>query len=149
MGTAILVVVLVVVIAAAGFAVALARKGKRQFEAQAAGPGLADGAPREWAGAHSPEAKLHRRLAAAARTLSAQPLGDAAAIERRVTVQQQILELDQHLVAVAAVPNANTAHSVAGLEPRVTSVEQAVAQLATPSLEPLGQPELDNPDAST
>jgi hypothetical protein len=125
-GTVLLVIVLVVVVAAVGFAVALARKGKRQFEARTGGPGLAPNAPREWAGAHSPEAKLHRRLAAAARSLDAQPVGDAVAIEQRVTIEQQILQLDQQLVAVASV-----AGDVAGLEPLVSTVERAVTQLAT------------------
>lgn len=130
MVTVLVVVVLVVVIAAAVFAVALARKGKRQFEARAAGPGLAPDAPREWAGAHSPEAKLHRRLAAAARSLDAQPMGDAATIEQRVTIEQQILRLDQRLVTVASV-----AGDVAGLEPLVGVVERAVTQLATGSVD--------------
>ena len=126
MGTVLLVIVLVVVVAAVGFAVALARKGKRQFEARTGGPGLAPNAPREWAGAHSPEAKLHRRLAAAARALDAQPVGDAVAIEQRVTIEQQILQLDQQLVAVAGVRG-----DVGGLEPLVSTVERAVTQLAT------------------
>jgi hypothetical protein len=123
-GTVVLVVVLVVVVAVVGFAVALARKGKRQFEARTGGPGLAPDAPREWAGAHSPEAKLHRRLAAAARSLDAQPMGDTASIEQRVTIEQQILQLDQQLVATARTPAA------AQLEPLVSAVERAVAQLA-------------------
>jgi hypothetical protein len=129
-GTVILVVVVVLVAAAVGFGVALARKGKRQFAAQGGGPGLAENAPREWAGAHTPEAKLHRRLAAAAKSLAAQPMGDAAAIEHRVTIEQQILQLDQHLVAAAG-----NAASVAEIEPLVTSVEQTVAQLTTSGLD--------------
>lgn len=134
MVTVLVVIVVVVVLAVVGFAVALARKGKQQFDAQASGPGLAENAPREWAGAHSPEAKLHRRLAAAARTLAAQPLGDAGAIEQRVDVQQQILELDQRLVAVAAVPGPSTAGRVAELAPLVASVEQDVARLGVAQL---------------
>ena len=137
MGTVLVVVAVVVVLAVVGFAVALARKGKSQFAAQGAGPGLDPSAPADWSGAHSPEAKLHRRLAAAARTLSAQPLGDASAIEERVTVEQQILRLDQHLVAVARVPGPDTAARIAELEPKVASVEQAVADLAAKAVEPL------------
>jgi heme/copper-type cytochrome/quinol oxidase subunit 2 len=125
-GTVLLVIVIVVVIAVAGFFFALARKGKRQYEARTGGPGLAPNAPREWAGAHSPEAKLHRRLAAAAKSLDAQPVGDAVTIEQRVTIEQQILQVDQQLVAVAGNGDA-----VARLEPLVVSVERAVAQLAT------------------
>lgn len=147
MGTVLVVVAVVVVLTVVGFAVALARGGKRQFEAQGAGPGLAVDAPREWAGAHSPEAKLHRRLATAARTLSAQPLGDAAAIERRVTIEQQILQLDQRLVAVAAVPGPDTAAGLKELESLVTSVERAVANLATATLDPLHPDQLEPGDS--
>jgi hypothetical protein len=131
MGTAILVVVLVLLVAVAGFGVALARKGKRQFAARAGGPGLAPDAPREWAGAHSPEAKLHRRLAATARSLDAQPAGDAVTIERRVTIEQQILQIDQQLVAVATAPGPGKADGIAQLEKLVDTVERAAAQLAT------------------
>jgi hypothetical protein len=131
MGTAILIVVLVLVVVAVGFGVALARKGKRQFAERTGGPGLAPNAPREWAGAHSPEAKLHRRLAAAARSLDAQPMGDAVSIEQRVTIEQQIQQLDTQLVAVATVPGPGKAEGLAEIEPLVTSVERAVAQLAT------------------
>lgn len=126
MGTAILIVVVVLVVAIVGFGVALARKGKRQYAEQGGGPGLAQNAPRAWAGAHTPEAKLHRRLAAAAKSLAAQPIGDAATIERRVTIEQQILQLDEHLVAVAG-----NADSVAEIGALVGTVEQAVTRLAT------------------
>ncbi|TDV47926.1 hypothetical protein [Actinophytocola oryzae] len=129
MGTVLLVVVLVVVVAAVLFAVALARKGKRKYEARTGGPGLAPNAPREWAGAHTPEARLHRRLAAAARSLDAQPMGDAVTIEQRVTIEQQIQQLDEQLVAVASVPGNSS--GVADMEPLVSDVERAVAQLAT------------------
>lgn len=146
MGTVLLVVAVVVVLAVVGFAVALARKGNSQFAAQGTGPGLDPGAPREWAGAHSPEAKLHRRLAAAARTLSAQPLGDAADIEQRVTVEQRIFRLDQRLVAVTRVPDPDTAAAIAALEPEVTSVERAVADLATRNIDPLDRDQLNPGD---
>jgi hypothetical protein len=146
LGTVLLVVAVVVVLAVVFFAIALARRGKRQYEAQATGPGLAPNAPREWAGAHSPEAKLHRRLATASRTLSSHPLGDAAAIEQRVIIEQQILRLDQHLVAVAAVRGPDTPATIAALEPEVTSVEQAVATLATATIDPLHRNELDPGD---
>ena len=129
MGTTILIVLLVLVIVVVGFGVALARRGKHQFAARTGGPGLAANAPREWAGAHSPEAKLHRRLAAAARSLDAQPMGDAVDIEQRVNIEQQIQQLDEQLVAVAATPR--KAEGVAELEPLVSAVEEAVTQLAT------------------
>ena len=130
MGTVIVVLVVVVLVAAAGFAVALAAKGRRRA-AESLGTGLAANVPREWAGAHSPEAKLHRRLVAAARSLSAQPLGDATGIERRVAVEQQLRELDEQLVTAAAVPQPARGEALARIEPLVAAAESAVAAIAS------------------
>lgn len=129
MGTVIIVLVVVVLVAAAGFAVALANRGRRQA-ARALGSGLAVNVPREWAGAHSPEAKLHRRLVAAATSLSAQPLGDAAGIERRVAVELQLRQLDEQLVAAAAAPEPGRGETLAKIEPLVAAAESSVAELA-------------------
>jgi hypothetical protein len=146
MGTTILVVALVFLVAAGGFGVALARKGKRRLAARTSGPGLAPNVPREWAGAHSLEAKLHRRLAAAARSLDAQPVGDMVTIEERVTIGQRILRIDQQLVAVATAPGSGKADGLAEIETLVDSVERAVAQLATTGADMLehNQGELDS-----
>jgi len=127
-GTVIVVVLVIVVVAVAGFAVALAMRGKRR----AAGGGtLAAGAPREWAGAHTPEAKLHRRLVAAARSLAALPLGDAAQIEQRVLLDQQLRQLDEQLVAASAVPQPRRDEVVAGIAPLVAAAESSVAGAAS------------------
>ncbi|GAB3451330.1 hypothetical protein [Actinophytocola sediminis] len=127
MGTALVVVIVLVVLGVLGFAVALARKGRRRATEALT---LAPGAPREWAGAHSPEAKLHRRLVAAARSLAALPLGNAAEIEHRVTVEQQIRQLDEQLVAAAAVPQPQRDAAVAQIEPLVSAVETSAAGIA-------------------
>ncbi len=130
MGTVIVVLVVVVLAAAIAFAVALAAKGRRRA-AESLGTGLAADVPREWAGAHSREAKLHRRLVAAARSLSALPLGDAAEIERRVAVEQQLRELDEQLVTAAAVPEPARGEALAKIEPLVASAESSVAAIAS------------------
>lgn len=133
-GLLILVVLVVVMVAVGVFAYALVNKGRRQA-AKALGAGLAANVPPEWAGAHSPEAKLHRRLVVAARMLSDQPLGDAAAIERRVAVEQQLRQLDEQLVVAAAVPDPGRRDAVAKLERLVTAAESSVAALASGRLE--------------
>jgi hypothetical protein len=136
---------LVVVLVAVGvFAYALVNKGRRQA-AKALGSGLAPNVPPEWAGAHSPEAKLHRRLVVAARMLSDQPLGDAAQIEERVAIEQRLRQLDEQLVAAAAVPRPERDGLVARIEPLVTEAEAAVARLATGRLD-LDQFERDRKD---
>lgn len=138
MGTVIVVVLVVVVVVVLGvvaFAVALAGKSKRRATAALGGPALAANVPREWAGAHSPEAKMHRRLAAAASALSGQPMGGAVEIEKRVAVEQQIRQLDEQLVVAAAVPGSRKAELLAKLEPMVTAVESSVAANAAGRVE--------------
>lgn len=131
MGTVIVVIIVIVLLGVVGFAVALAGKGKRRAkEALGLSPALVKDVPREWAGAHSPEAKMHRRLAAAAKSLSGQPMGDAVEIEKRVTVEQQILQLDEQLVAAAAVPGPRKTQLLAEIEPLVAAVESTVADVA-------------------
>jgi hypothetical protein len=135
-GTVIVVVLVLVVLGVAAFAVALASKGKRRAkEALGLSPALAANVPREWALQHSPEAKLHRRLAAAGNSLSGQPMGDASEIEKRVAVEQQILQLDEQLVAAAAVPGPRKAQLLAELEPLVSAVESSVAGFAAGRVE--------------
>jgi hypothetical protein len=135
--TVIVIVAVVLVAGGVALAAALARKGRRQYLDQGTAPGLAENAPREWAGAHSPEAKLHRRLVASSKALSSQELGDAATIGERVAIEQQILQLDQQLVALSAAPGPDTAAALTEVETMVTSVEKSVSQLATAGLENL------------
>ena len=113
------------------FAVALARRSKRQLAANLEPtPGMPSGAPPEWAGQHTPEAKLHRRLSGLARTLAAVPLGDAASIERKVAVEHRVQELEQRLIELAGVPEAARREAVAALELDVIAAEKEVGALA-------------------
>ena len=128
----VLIGLLVVLIGGATFAVALARRSKQQLAAQIEpGPGMPDGAPIEWAGQHTPEAKLHRRLTALATTLAQLPLGDAAHIERKVAVETRVQELSRRLVALAHAPRDALREAVAKLEPEVAAAEDEVGKLAT------------------
>ena len=129
--TVFIVLVLLVVGAAVAFAVALARRSKAQLaEDVEVLPGMPTGAPPEWAGAHTPEAKMHRRLVSLARALAALPLGDAGAIERKVRVEHRVQELDQRLITLAVAPEAARRETVAALEPDVAAAEAAVGVLA-------------------
>lgn len=127
-------VVVLVVLVVGGFAVALAVSGRRKAAAQAGLPGGV-AVPASWAGAHSAEARLHRRLAAAARALEALPLGDAASIERRVAVEQRVRALDARLVAAAAIPGEVGVAALAEVETMVSAVEAEVARAAAEQLE--------------
>ena len=124
--------VLLVVGAAVAFAVALARRSKAQLAANVEVlPGMPTGAPPEWAGAHTPEAKMHRRLVSLARTLAALPLGDAPSIERKVAVEQRIAELDCRIIQLAVAPDAARREAVAALEQEVAAAEAQVGALTT------------------
>lgn len=134
-----LVVLLVVAVVASGalFAIALARRSRGQLVAGTeALPGMPTGAPLEWAGQHTPEAKMHRRLVGLAQTVAALPLGDATAIERQVAVQHKIQELDRRLISFAVAPEPARREAVDGLEPEVAAAEAEVGTLAVePGLE--------------
>ena len=99
MSVVLLGIVLLVLIGAGAFAFALARSGKQQYDAQGQiVPGVASEAPASWAGAHTPEAKLHRRLGAAMRGLrevAGAPGEEVRLLELRVELEQQALEIDR------------------------------------------------------
>jgi hypothetical protein len=127
----VLLVPLIIIAAGSVFVVALARRSKRQLAANLeVPPGMPAGAPREWAGSHTPEARMHRRLLGMARTLAAVPLGDAAAIEQRVDVERRIQELDGRLIALAAAPDDARRAAVSALEPEVATADNEVTALA-------------------
>ena len=127
--TTFLVILAVLILAgAATFVVALARKGRRAAaDNLALGPGLTTTAPKEWAGSHSPEAKLHRRLRAAARSVGAVAAETAASIEQKVALEQQIVAVDSQLVAAAAVPAAQRTEPLARIEALVSAIEASTA----------------------
>jgi hypothetical protein len=130
----VLVVLLVVVVLAAAGAAAVARTGQKRFTAaNEVVPGTASAAPAGWAGAHSPEAVLHRRLRDAVAALRANPaMEDAWAMDARVSLEQQALAVDGRLVAVAALPQAAKAARMPAVAAAVDAVESAVASLADP-----------------
>lgn len=127
--------VLLVALAAGGFAFALARSGRRQYEAQGqVVPGVASEVPAAWAGAHTREAKLHRRLGESVRALqSLQATGNESVrmLELRVELEQQALEVDRRLIAAASLPTATRDGALDKVEQAVVTVEQAATELVT------------------
>ncbi|WP_370324008.1 hypothetical protein [Euzebya sp.] len=142
MGGVLLVLLALVGIAAVGalvaFLVALARKGQERYERQGqVVPGQPSEAPAEWAGAHSREAKLHRRLGAAMQALQVQARSadeDVTALELRVELEQHALAVDRRLIAAAALPAGERRdQALAEIEVSVAAVESATADLAAAS----------------
>ena len=127
------VVVVLVLFGAAAVVAAtvVVRNQKRSYaEANVVVPGTATTAPAEWAGAHTPEARLHRRLRDAVAAVKANPaMEDAFMMDARVSLEQQALAVDERLIAVAALPEGVRAAPLASVSAAVDSVEAAVARL--------------------
>ena len=128
--TAVVVLVLVVVSAVVA-ATVVVRTNKRKFaEANVIVPGTETRAPAEWAGAHTPEARLHRRLRDAVTAVRANPtMEDASMMDARVSLEQQALTVDERLIAVAALPERVRIEPMASVAAAVDAVEAAVAAL--------------------
>lgn len=127
----VVVVLLLVVVSAAVAATAVVRTQKRKFaEANVVLPGTATKAPPEWAGAHTPEARLHRRLRDAVAAVRANPaMEDAFMMDARVSLEQQAVAVDERLIAVAALPERVRTEPMASVAAAVDAVEAAVAAL--------------------
>jgi hypothetical protein len=125
-----LLLVVLAVLVVVGFWVALAVRSKRDYtHSNEVVPGLKSRAPKNWAGANSPEAKLHRRLRDIVVALRAIPGLEGA--PGRIEVEQLSLSLDERLVAVAALPASQRAEPLARVTDDVSRLEAAVGELTT------------------
>ena len=124
---------LVAVVAIVGFGVALTVRSKKDFDdANEVVPGGKSAAPASWAGAHSPEAKLHRRLGDAVRAARNNPASSNSAWPRRPgrsnrgAGDRRAPRRRSRRYRVSPRSDA-----VAALEPPVAALEEAVATLVT------------------
>ncbi len=93
-------------------------------------PGVSTGAPKAWAGAHSPEARLHRRLRDAMTALRAnRSLDEPALVEVREALEREALAVDDRLVAAAALPKNVRDEPIRQVAEAVDAVEAAVADI--------------------
>ncbi|MGZ0192403.1 MAG: hypothetical protein ACKVG5_08710 [Acidimicrobiales bacterium] len=124
-------ILLATVIGIVGFGVALSVRGKRDFAKQnEVVPGKKSPAPASWAGAHSPEAKLHRRLGDAVRAANGNPeLIELGLAIQTKQIEAEALAIDERLVAAAGLPTSHRADAVAEFIPQVAALEDAVAAL--------------------
>jgi hypothetical protein len=121
------------VLSVAAVAAVIALRNKAAFErSNELIPGVRSVAPTSWAGSHEPEARLHRRLRQALDALRANQAfdHDGALLDLRVELEHQALEVDQQLVATAALPVHLRSDPLERLTGAVASLEQAVADLA-------------------
>jgi hypothetical protein len=128
--TALLVIAVVGIL---GFGVALALRSKQEFSEQnEIVPGRKSPAPASWAGAHSREAKLHRRLGDAVKGAHQNPrfveLGLAAQMK---SIDAEALAIDERLVAAAALPASHRDAAIDRLEANVVELESTIADMIT------------------
>lgn len=122
---------LVVVVAAVAGALVLGLRSKQEFDdANVVVAGVDTGAPAAWAGAHSPEALLHRRLRDAVRALRANADLSGSLTEALVRLEGEAVAIDRRLVAAAALPSSVQAEPMARVEAAVVALEQAAADAA-------------------
>lgn len=124
---------LLTVAAVVGFGVALAVRSRTEFvEQNQIVPGRRSAAPASWAGAHSREAKLHRRLGDAVKGARENPrfveLGLAAQMK---SLEAEAMAIDERLVAAAGLPAPHKDPAIDTLESHVVELEATVAEMVT------------------
>jgi hypothetical protein len=140
--TLLLVVLGIVALSIVGGAVTLAVRSKRAYDASnEVVPGVSTRAPAAWAGAHSPEAVLHRRLRAA--VLATGAATDARLGDARSVVEREALTIDERLVAAAQLAAPHRDRIIAALEPAVAGIEAAVASMVELPVGSVDQSALD------
>lgn len=100
-------------------------------------PGRPTHAPRSWAVAHDPEARLHRRLRDAMRALhAANAIDTGSTIALRADLEQTALDVDDHLVAVAQLTSVHKGDLLQTITKTVESIEAAVASYTAAATTP-------------
>jgi len=100
-------------------------------------PGMPSNAPPSWAGSHDPEARLHRRLRDAVRALrNVNAYDTASSVNLRAGLEQSAFAVDNHLVAVSALPQTHRDQALADATSSVEAIEAGVAQYVSATTKP-------------
>ncbi|MEM9038337.1 MAG: hypothetical protein AAGD33_00440 [Actinomycetota bacterium] len=134
-----------VVIGVVGFGVALALRSRREFaEQNQVVPGTPSSAPASWAGAHSREAKLHRRLGAAVRSARAHPRVEELGLASQLAaIDAQAISLDDQLVAGAALTEPHRTAAIDRVEEQTAALETTIGELVAGLEESAPRSQLD------
>lgn len=119
--------------AVVAFAVLLAVRSKQEFaEQNQVVPGQPSPAPASWAGAHSREAKLHRRLGEAVRGARQNPRFVELGLGPQMrAIEAEAMAIDERLVGAAGLAKAHRDAAIDPLEQHVVDLEKAIADLVT------------------
>lgn len=139
MGGIIIAILFVVVAAGAAGVAALALGAQRVKQnakkGQQISPGTNSAVPLGWAGAHTPEAKLHRRLGKAMTGLRAATEDDALVTANVDVVEREALKIEQQLVAASMMAERLKGPAIDELGAAVDQIENVSAQLIQRSAE--------------
>lgn len=124
-------IIIGLLIVAIGTVAYLALRNAQDFsDANEIIPGVPTAAPKAWAGAHSVEARLHRRLRDAMTAVRAnRTLDEPAMVEVRDALEREALAIDDQLVAAAALPPRVRDEPLRQVATAVESVEATVAEV--------------------
>lgn len=134
-----------VVLGVVGFGIALALRSRREFAQQnEVVPGTPSSAPASWAGAHSREAKLHRRLGAAVRSARAHPRAEELGLTSQLAaIDAQAISLDERLVAGAALTEPHRTAAIDQVEEQTAALETTIGDLVAGLAESAPREQLD------
>ena len=125
-----LFVIIVVFSIVAAVAYAALRNAQDFSDANEIIPGTPTRAPKAWAGAHSQEARLHRRLRDAMVVLRENAsLDDPSLASARSALEREALAIDDALVGIAALPKQHREARMPDVASAVEAVEEAVADV--------------------
>lgn len=129
-------VVVGIAAAVGGVAALVARVARARDSANQVVPGVPTEAPAAWAGAHSTEARLHRRLRAAVDAAGvAAPGAEGSLVGLRRAIEEEALAVDRQLVVAAAAPVGTRGGLLERVAVQVDAVEEAAGALADRALE--------------
>lgn len=122
-------VLLLVIVVIFGTAIVMAQKRKLERAMQVVA-GVATQAPPSFAGGHTPEALLHRRLRDAMAALQANP-NPTDVLQAQAALARQALTIDERLAAMAPLADHRKTQPLAQATAAVDAIEAAVASVLT------------------
>ena len=129
------VAVAIAVAGGAALVVGAQRVKQNARRGQQIAPGTPSAVPLGWAGAHTPEAKLHRRLGQAMSGLRAVTDGDPLVTANVQVVEREALKIEQKLVAASMMAERLKGPAINELGTAVDQIEDVSAQLIQRSAE--------------
>jgi hypothetical protein len=128
--TLVAITLLLVALVGAGSGAAVIRVSRNRTRRNRVVPEVATTAPAAWAGTHTHEARLHRRLRDAVAAGRAVSDPDGSLIAARTELERSAVEVDEHLVALSKLSERERSTRMPAATAAVASVEAGAAQLA-------------------